>query len=171
MSISFSHIVACSISNIIGIAGDLPWTLHEDFQYFKDKTKEHIIIMGRKTFESLPNKKALPNRLNIVITRNPDYKPKGAVVFTTIPEALEYAKGQVGTGEGQWPEEIFIIGGGEIYSQTLKHVKKIYLTLIYKDFNGDTKYPDFSMEEFDLISESLRDDPIKFAFMVYERKA
>lgn len=159
-----SHIAAIAKNNVIGSQGDLPWDLPEDMKYFREKTKGHIIVMGRKTFESFP--KPLKNRLHIVITRQEDYQvPEGVHVFKTIDEAIQFAESQI----GQWPEEVFIIGGGEIYRQTLAQSDRLYLTLLEKDFDGDAKYPEFN-DQFILADQDQRLEPFPFSFCLFTKK-
>ncbi len=135
-----SHIAAIAKNKVIGLEGDLPWDIPEDMKYFRDKTSGHIIVMGRKTFESFP--KPLKNRLHVVITRQTDYQaPEGVVVFSDISEALEFCEEQT----QKWSEEVFIIGGGEIYKQTLDRADLLYLTLIEKEFEGDARYPNLKI--------------------------
>ena len=160
---TLSHIVACSSNNVIGTKGTLPWHIPEDFKFFKDKTKDHIIIMGRKTFESLPGSKPLPKRFHIIITRTPGYTAEGVTVVASIDEAIAFAK-----TVKDYPEEVFIIGGGEIYKQTVNTVDTIYLTRIHKEIEGDTLYPDVP-EDFNLIEESKRTDPVEFSFLTYKK--
>lgn len=158
-----SHIVAISKNRVIGAEGNLPWDIPEDMQYFKDMTMKRIILMGRKTFETLP--KPLPHRLNIVITRDADYRAKGAVVFTTIEEALEYAKSQV----KEWHPEIFIIGGGEIYRQTMMISDRLYVTEIDLEVEGDAHYPPVSLVDFHEVSRRHVEAHPSYDFVVYER--
>lgn len=163
---NLSHIVAASENNVIGNNGDLPWRLKEDMKFFMEKTTGHIIIAGRKTFESFPKKKPLPNRLNIVITRQKDYKPEGVEVCTSLEEAIKLAD----TKHSEYNDEVFIIGGGEIYKQSIDIVDKIYLTRINKRIEGDTKYPAIDESKFKLTSQSDRTEPISFSFLTYEKK-
>lgn len=166
-----THIVACSENHVIGSQGDLPeWNLAEDMQFFKDTTKGHVMIMGRKTFDSFKGR-ALPNRYHIVITRDPaKYKfestAKSPVVFVaSLQEAIEAARPLT----AQWGEEVFIIGGGEIYKQSLEQnqVDKIYLTLIHREFQGDTFYPKIDSNVFKLIHRRDVETPISFSFLTY----
>lgn len=131
-----SIIVAVSENNVIGKRGTLPWYIPEDLKRFRSLTTGHPIIMGRKTHESIG--KPLPNRTNIIITRDLEYKSKGCIVVNSLEEALEKAK----TSEGS--DEIFIIGGGEIYSQAMDKTDKIYLTFIKGNLDGDVYFPDYS---------------------------
>lgn len=159
-----SHIVAAAENGVIGVNNALPWNIPEDTKFFKDKTKGHIIIMGRKTYDSMG--KALPNRLNIVITRQKDLKLSDAVVVPTIKDAVEYAQSQ----QDHWPEEIFIIGGGEIYRESLPMVDLVYLTRIHQEVPGDAKYPELPPGQFSEIERRERPGTPNYTFFVYRRK-
>jgi len=138
-----SHIVAASENNIIGRKGELPWHLPNDFRYFKNKTWSMPVIMGRNTFESL--KKDLPGRVNIVVTKKNDWHPQNVFVAHGINEAIEKAK-ECGA------KEIFIIGGGEIFKQTMENVNRIYLTRVHTTVEGDTFYPELDTSRWEKIS-------------------
>ena len=127
-----SIIVAKGKNNIIGKENKLLWTLPADMQRFRELTDGHVIIMGRKTFESLG--KILPNRKHIVFTQNPDFKvdDENVEVVHSMLEIKEYIDND---------EENFVIGGAMIYSLTMPHVTKMYVTEINKDFDGDTFFP------------------------------
>jgi dihydrofolate reductase len=145
-----SHIVAVSKNWVIGKNSGLPWKMPSDAQYFHDVTMGHIVIMGRKNYEA--NKKALPGRLNIVITRREDFKTEDAVTVKSINEALEVVK------SGKNPDfnvasEIFIVGGGEIYRQTLDIADRIYITVIDAVVDGDTYYPKIDFSNYNILSE------------------
>ncbi|OUV70025.1 MAG: diacylglycerol kinase [Flavobacteriales bacterium TMED123] len=132
-----SLIVAASENGVIGKDNDLIWHLPKDMRFFKDTTMGHHVIMGRKNFESIPHKfRPLPNRTNVVITRQTAYKADGCMVVSSIEEALQIAKHN---GE----DEAFIIGGGQIYKLALEAnlVDKIYLTKVHQSFEGDTFFP------------------------------
>lgn len=132
MNIARISIIAAVGKNLaIGKDGKLLWRISDDLKRFKQLTAGHAIIMGRKTFESIG--RALPNRTNIVITRNPDFKADGVLIAGSLEEAIQKA------GDG----EIFIIGGGEIYSQALPIADKLYLTLVESGVDGDTFFPDW----------------------------
>ena len=161
-----SHIAAHGKNKVIGSRGDLPWHLPEDLKYFKEKTLGHIIVMGRKTFESFPG--PLKNRLHIVVTKQKDYKvPEGVKVFHDIHSALEFSKTQT----GYWDDEVFIIGGGEIYRQTLNKADRLYLTLIHREFEGETRYPDYE-RDFIMIwkKDHFGEIPCSFCLFVPGRK-
>jgi len=128
-----SIIVATAENRVIGKDNDMPWgKLPIDLKYFKKITNGHPIIMGRKTFESIG--KPLPGRMNIIISRNKDLIIDGCLTATSIQDAIKLAKS----------EEVFIIGGGEIYKQAIDLIDKFYLTLIDYKFEGDTLFPDYS---------------------------
>jgi dihydrofolate reductase len=156
---------------VIGTEGELPWDLPEDMKFFRDTTKGHIMIMGRKTFDSFHGK-ALPHRYHIVITRNPQQHSfpsteSSPVVFvSSIEEAIEHAEPLT----TKWGEEVFIIGGGEIYRQAMAQTDKIYLTLIHKKFDGDTYYPEIDDTQFTLAQRRDVQDPIPFSFLTFRRK-
>lgn len=134
-----SHIVATSENNVIGSANELPWSLPNDFRYFKNKTWGMPVIMGRHTYESL--RKSLPGRINIVVTRNLDWNPGDVFVTNNIDEAIEKAKESDA-------KEIFIIGGGEIFKETMNKIARIYLTRVHAVVDGDTFYPEMKAGEW-----------------------
>jgi dihydrofolate reductase len=158
-----SHIAACSQNRVIGVNNELPWSIPEDWKFFKDKTTGHCLVMGRKTFESLG--KALPNRLNVVVTRDKSFNAPNTVAFPNIEGAIEYCK----TQSAKYGDEIFIGGGGEIYKQTLDIADRIYLTVIHKDFEGDAFYPELDMTKFKEVERKDRTEPIPFTFFTYHR--
>lgn len=159
-----SHIVAVSENDIIGADNTLPWNIPEDMKFFREKTKGKCLIMGRKTFESVGH--PLPHRLNVVVTRQKGYSPNGAVVFTTVEEAIDYCKKQAKV----YGDEIFIIGGGEIFKQTLNIVDIVYLTRIHKPYKGDVVYPTLNPKEFEEVERRERSEPVPFSFLTYKRK-
>jgi dihydrofolate reductase len=148
-------IAAAGSNNELGKDNDLVWHLPKDFKRFKKLTTGHHIIMGRKTFQSFP--KPLPNRVHIVITRNTDYRPEGAIIVHSMTEALELSKND---------SQIFIIGGGEIYQLGMKIADKIELTRVNSSFDADTFFPEIPSEDWKLISEEfhLKDEKHKFDF-------
>ena len=148
-------IAAAGSNNELGKDNDLVWHLPKDFKRFKKLTTGHHIIMGRKTFQSFP--KPLPNRVHIVITRNTDYHPEGAIIVHSMTEALELAKND---------SQIFIIGGGEIYKLGMKIADKIELTRVNSSFEADTFFPEIPSDDWKLISEEfhLKDEKHKFDF-------
>ena len=132
---TISIIVAIAENNVIGKDNTLIWHLPADMKYFKEKTTGHCVITGRKNYESIPEKfRPLPNRTNIVITRQTNYAAPGAIVVSSIDNAIAKAK------ESN-DEEIFIIGGAEIYKQSIHLVDKLYITQIHHFFEGDAYFP------------------------------
>ncbi|GAB3905352.1 type 3 dihydrofolate reductase [Larkinella knui] len=160
-----SLIAAVAENGVIGQDNELVWRLPDDFKYFKQTTSHHPVLMGRKTFESLG--KPLLNRLNVVITRNPDYRPEGVVMVDSLEKALEEARK---TGI----DEAFVIGGAEIYWQAIATADRLYLTEVKASFEGDARFPDFDKSEWQEISR--RHHPaderhaVAFDFVVWERK-
>ena len=149
-------IAAAAKNNELGKDNGMIWHLPDDFKRFKKLTSDHYIIMGRRTFDSLD--KPLPNRTNVVITRNKNYKKEGATVVHTMEEALEISEGD---------SQPFIIGGGEIYKMGLPFADKIELTRVHGTFDdADTFFPEFSKEEWKLISEVEhgKDEKHKYSF-------
>src|SRR5690606_35726496 len=134
-----SLIVAHSQNYVIGNKGSIPWHLSDDLKRFKDITTGHAIIMGRKTYESIG--RPLPNRTNIVVTRNTEFKAEGVQVASSLDEAVKLA--------GNDPE-IFIIGGGEIYKQALKKADRVYATIIDTEIEGDTHFPRLNLDQWRL---------------------
>ncbi len=161
----FSIIVAIAKMNAIGQNNNLLAYISKDLKRFKALTSRHTIIMGRKTFESLPNG-ALPNRRNIVITRNTELKFEGAEVVNSPEEAIELCK-----NDG----EVFIIGGATIYEAFLPKTNKLYLTLINQFFNNaDTFFPEINYEEWEeTYREEINDDEqndFNYTFLDLKRK-
>ena len=159
------HIVAVSKNDVIGKNNDLPWSIPEDMKFFREKTKGKALIMGRKTFDSVGH--PLPHRLNVVITRQKDYHPEGAVVVSSMDEALALCESKM----NEYGEEVFIIGGGQIFKETINMVDIIYLTRIHKDFDGDIKYPKVNPLFFEEIERRDREEPVPFSFLTYRRRA
>ncbi|WML47788.1 dihydrofolate reductase [Neobacillus sp. PS3-34] len=160
-----SFIWAMDADRAIGKNNQLPWHLPEDLKFFKRVTMGHQIAMGRKTYESIG--RPLPGRENIIITRNPEFEAKGCTVFHSVSEFVEYSK--------QTDDEIFVIGGAEIFQETFEYAGKLYLTLIDESFGGDTFFPEFDLSEWSLVSreKGLKDEknPYDYEFTIYERKA
>lgn len=144
-----SLIVAKAENNAIGKDNDLIWHLPDDLRFFSSTTKGHHVIMGRKNYDSIPEKyRPLPNRPNIVVTRNTDFEINDCIVTNTVEKALEIAQAN---GE----EEAFVIGGGQIYDYALKNdlVDKLYLTFVHDEFDADVYFPDVDLSQWKQISE------------------
>ena len=145
-----SLIVAASEENVIGKDNDLIWHLPADMKYFKEKTLGHHVLMGRKNYESIPAKyRPLPNRINLVVSRKEIGRENGTHFFTSIEDAIEFAK--LG-GE----TELFIIGGGEIYRQTMDLANIIYITKVHHQFVGDTHFPEISLNDWAEVKAEFR---------------
>ena len=147
-------VVAIAKNNTIGCANKLLWHISEDLKHFKRITTGGCIVMGRKTFESIGRK--LPNRRNVVISRNKDLTIEGCEIFSSIDDMMENLKDV---------NEVFIIGGGEIYAQTLPICDKIELTVVDKDYEGDTVFPVINYDEWDVVSEeNHKTDAFEYSF-------
>ncbi len=152
-------IAAMDRNRIIGHAGALPWHLPADLQWFKHLTMGHCLLMGRRTFEAIGQ--PLPGRRTIVLSRNPDYPAPGCIVVTDIATAMAAAEPA---------EQLFICGGGEIYRQTLDQAERIYLTELDIEVTGDTFFPEFDENEFEIISQEQGSGPFKYRFSIFQRK-
>ena len=160
---TIAHIVAVAQNGTIGSSGQLPWNLPEDMKFFREKTRDHIVIMGRKTFDSIG--KPLPHRLNIVVTRQTNYSVSGMTTATTIEQAISIAKKEA----NKWGNEIYICGGGEIYRQSIDFVDTIYLTRIHQDFAGEASYPQVDLTKFHQTANEHISSAIDFSFIVYKK--
>lgn len=154
-----THVVAIAQNNCIGKNGTLPWHLPEDLRHFKKVTSGHAVLMGRKTWESLPEKfRPLPNRKNIVITRNAQYEvPDGVELHTSLDEAIT----------ANTSETLMIIGGGEIFKQTLSICDKLYITHVAQTVDGDAFYPEIDPH---IWKETERSDHDGYSFVTYEKR-
>lgn len=162
-----SLIAALARNRVIGKNNDLPWHLPDDMQYFMHTTRGHHVIMGRKNYESIPPKyRPLPQRTNIIVTRQPHYAAAGCKVVHSLAEALQVAR-QAGENE------VFIIGGAQIYRMALPLANRLYLTEIHAEPEGDTFFPMFNKSEWKEISRKhhAADDRHAFAFdfIIYHR--
>lgn len=160
-----SAIVAAAENNVIGDGNDIPWRISSDLKYFKRTTLDHHIIMGRKTFDSMG--RPLPKRTNIVLTRDLMYTGNGILVAHSIEEALTIAYDNNET-------EVFIIGGGEIYKQSMAYWDKVYLTKVMAAPKGEVIFPDLPATDWQLISSDPQQagerDEHDFIFEVYTRR-
>ncbi len=157
-------IAAMARNRVIGRGNALIWHIPADLKHFKRVTMGKPVIMGRKSFESL--KKPLPGRANIVVSRSFSAQGDNVHVRPSIDEAIRAAQ-DIAARTGQ--DAIFIIGGGEIYRQTLPAIRRLYLTVIDRDYDGDTFFPDFDWKEWNLKSEENHPGDPGFAFFVLER--
>ena len=160
------HVVAMDKNNCIGKGNALPWHISTDLKHFKAITQGGVLIMGRKTLESMG--RALPNRVNWVITRDPSWQFKGVKVAHSIEEALDGALTDVQHAE---KSSLFIIGGGEIFNQTLAIADRLELTHVDLDVRGDSHYPELSDDFYKVNSEYYTDEKtnIAFEFATYQK--
>lgn len=157
---TISLIAAMAENRVIGKDGKMPWHIPGELQIFKKYTTGKILIIGRKTHESIG--KVLPNRTTIIVTRNPSYVVDGAHVVHSLDEALTLAKKLGG--------DVMIGGGGNLYAQTISKADFVYLTEIHKAFDGDTYFPTWTDDEFSEISREKISAPIHYDFVIYQRK-
>ncbi|HEY5690899.1 MAG TPA: dihydrofolate reductase [Cyclobacteriaceae bacterium] len=165
---TISLIAALTENRVIGKNNDLPWRLPDDMKYFMRTTTGHHVIMGRKNYDSLPsNFKPLPNRTNIIVTRQPNFVAKGCKVVNSIEAGIEIAKSNN-------EKEIFIIGGAQIYEQALPIAQQLYLTEIKAEVSGDTYFPKIDKTRWQEVSRVSHgaDEKHQFAFdfVIYKRK-
>jgi len=158
-----SFIAAMDKNRVIGKDNSLPWNMPADMKHFKDLTLGKPIVMGRKTYETIG--KPLPNRKNIIITRDQDYKAEGCIVAHSIEESLQSAENA---------EEVMVIGGANIYKQFLPRTDKIYLTIIEHDFEGDTYFPEYNEDEWKEVEreehKADEENEYDYVFITLERK-
>ena len=155
-------IAAVAANGVIGRDGTLPWRLPEDLRHFRALTTGHAVIMGRRTWQSLP--RALPGRQNIVVTRQADFTAAGATIASSLDEALSKVA---------YPAPAFVIGGGELYRAALPLARIAYVTEIAQAFDGDATFPKLSAREW---METAREahgasdeSALSYAFVTYER--
>jgi dihydrofolate reductase len=156
-------IAAIAENNALGKDNQLLWHLPDDFKRFKNITTGHYIIMGRKTFESFP--KPLPNRTHVIISRQKNYSQLNCIVVTSLQKAIEACPKN---------EEVFIIGGGEIYNQSIAIADKLDITRVNHSFEADTFFPEIDLTKWELVFEEFhpKDEKHKFdfTFETYTRK-
>ena len=156
-----SIIAAVGKNNELGLNNNLIWHLSGDMKFFKTMTTGKTVIMGRKCFESLPN--ILPNRKNIIITSNPNYKVNGAIIINSIKDVITYIENN--------DEDIFIIGGAKIYEEFLPYVQNIYLTEINAESLADVYFPNFDKNNFNKeILATNEEKGIKYQMCLYRKK-
>ncbi|OHV09706.1 dihydrofolate reductase [Kushneria phosphatilytica] len=160
-------IAAISKNRVIGVQGKLPWYLPEDLKFFKAMTQDKPIVMGRATFESIG--RPLPNRLNIVVTRNRDFHHEGVRVCHDLESALDMADHQAML---EACEEIMVIGGGEIYASAMSLAQRLYLTEVDVEIEGDTFFPPLDDNWQEVERHAGEDAPGKphYDFVRYERR-
>jgi len=158
-TVDLALIAAVAANGVIGDANGLPWRLPADLRHFRTITTGHSVIMGRRTWASIG--RALPDRQNIVVTRQPNFEAPGAEVAHSLPAALARA----------WrPAPVFCIGGGELYREALPHATTLYLTEIAQDVAGDTTFPAFDRRAWrEVARESRMGEAFAYAFVTYRR--
>ena len=152
-----SMIFALDKNNLIGKGNSLPWHYSLDLKYFKETTLNHTVIMGENTFYSLG--KPLPNRKNVVATLNPDFKADGV---TVIHDLIKFLKENIDT-----EEELFVIGGAQIYKLSMPYAKRLYITHIDRAHEGDLYFPKIKYDDYNIIKDDKIDE---LRFVIYERK-
>ena len=155
-----SMIAAMDSKMGIGKNGTLPWSIPEDLQRVRSLTKGHTIIMGRKTFESIGH--PLPDRTNIILTRNLSYNSMGCPIVTSLNEAIEMAKDN---GES----EVFIFGGGDVFAQGIALADELYLTIVEGDFGADTFFPDYSDFTRKIFEEEHQSGEYRYKYLTLGR--
>jgi dihydrofolate reductase len=156
-----SILVAVARNGVIGADNRLPWHLPDDLKYFKRLTTGHCVVMGRKTYDSIG--RPLPDRKNVVITRQPDLRIDGAEVVRSLDEALAACAGD---------DEIFVIGGAEIFRQALDRTDRLYLTELQRDYEGDVLMPDYDRARWREVSRDPRmAGDLEYHYVVYDRAA
>ena len=157
-----SLIAAIGAKNELGYGNDLIWKIKDDLARFKSITSGHPIIMGRKTFESIG--RVLPNRTNIIVSHDPGLEIDGAKVATSIEQGLEIARSEKGA------DEVFIIGGAQIFEQAIKFADKLYLTKVNSEAPmADTFFPDYSEFTKETFREAHEDDGLEYVFINLEK--
>ncbi len=159
-----SFLVAMDQNRVIGKDNALPWHLPDDLKFFKRVTMGHPIVMGRKTYESIG--KPLPGRENIIITRNTEYQADGCTILHSVEELQKYLDKK--------EEEVFIIGGAQLFNDTFPIADRLYITEIHHEFEGDTFFPEFPESEWTLTSKEkgIKDEknPYDYYYTIYDRK-
>ena len=152
-----SLLVAVARNGVIGNKGKLPWRLPADLKRFKELTMGHHIIMGRKTYESID--RLLPGRTTVIVTRQRDYQVSGAIIANSLEEAIAACKGD---------DEIFVIGGAEIFREAFPLANRIYLTEIHANFEGDVFFPEWNKNDWKEIERTRRQNGLRYDSAVYE---
>jgi len=165
---TISIIAALSKNRVIGINNDLPWHLPDDMKYFMQTTMNHVVIMGRKNYESIPEKsRPLPNRTNLILTRNLNFRAEDCTIISSLADGISLAKKR---GEN----EVFIIGGGQVYQEAIRLADLMYLTEINTEIkNGEVFFPEFDdeWEAFSRVHHPTDDaHDFSFDFVKYNRK-
>jgi dihydrofolate reductase len=163
--VTVSLVAAVARGGVIGRDGGIPWRIPEDMARFRELTTGHAVVMGRRTWESLPDRfRPLPGRDNVVVTRNPDWSAQGADRAGSVEAALELLEST---------PSVFVIGGGEIYAAALPFADELLLTEIDAEIEGDTTFPRWERDEFEEVErrERVTEGGTPFAFVRYVRRA
>jgi dihydrofolate reductase len=161
--VTVALVAAVARGGVIGRDGTIPWRLPEDVAFFKELTTGHPVVMGRRTWESIPDRfRPLPGRRNVVVTRNPSWSAEDAERAGSLEEALAFVEGA---------ERVFVIGGAEVYAAALPHADELILTEIDLVVDGDTSFPEWDRDAFEEASREKRvaADGTPFAFVTYVR--
>jgi dihydrofolate reductase len=158
-----SFLLAMDQNRTIGKNNDLPWRLPADLAYFRKVTMGHTIVMGRKTYESIG--RPLPGRENVVVTKNTDFQAEGCFVVHSVEEAKQHF---------QKDDEVFVIGGAQLFEKFFPYADRLYITLIEEQFEGDTYFQNIDKNEWNLVSKEKgmknEKNPYDYCFLVYARK-
>lgn len=153
-------VAAVADNGVIGVDGDLPWRLPPDLAHFKRTTLGHVVVMGRRTYDSMG--RALPGRTNVVVTRQPDWSAEGVLVARSLDEALALAASYDG--------DVMVIGGGEVYAQALPLADRQVLTEVHLAPDGDARYPGWDRSEWhEVAREPHEHDGVAFDFVIWDR--
>lgn len=166
-----SALVAMAQNGVIGRDNAIPWHLPPDLRRFKALTMGHPIIMGRKTYESIG--RPLPGRTNIIVTRQADYRIENAIVVGSLTEAFKHCCAtRMGQGRTGKDTECFVIGGADIFRDTLPLCERLYITEIWRNYEGDVYFPEFDREEWEEISREkhVGEGELEYYFVVLERR-
>jgi dihydrofolate reductase len=156
-----SLIAAMAMNRVIGDRGRIPWHIAREQQLFKQLTLGHPVIMGRGTYQSIGH--PLEGRLNIVVSRNPDYRVPGCLVAPSLAAALQLCAPGV--------EEVFVLGGTELFEEALPRADRVYLSLLHRVVEGDTYFPELPVGQFRQVLAREYPEPEPFTFFLYEREA
>lgn len=154
-----SLVAAMAQNRVIGNGLDIPWKIKGEQLRFKELTTGKVMVMGRLTYESIG--RPLPNRTNVILTRDKDFHAAGCEVFHSLEAILDHYKNE---------KEIMIAGGGQLYRDTLDNADTLYLTVIHKDIDGDIFFPEFSLDEFQEMAREDIDGELPYSYLIYERK-
>lgn len=155
-----SLVAAMAQNRVIGNGLEIPWKIKGEQLRFKELTTGKVMVMGRLTYQSIG--RPLPNRVNVILTRDKNFSAEGCEVFHSLEDILNYYKDE---------EEIMIAGGGQLYKDTLSIADTLYLTIIHKDIDGDIYFPEFSPEAFEEVAHEDVDGELPYSYVTYQRKA